>query len=123
MSAAPTPADRLANAERDAALARHRLGDTLATLQNRLDPRAFAREGRALVQDTMRDVGDRSAAAAQASLDTARRNPGALAGAAAGLGLFVIGRPLLRLFRRRRASTSHTNQASRPAPVTEGLDR
>lgn len=110
MTDAPTPADRLAFAERDAALARERLNNTAAALQNRLDPRPIAR-------GAMRDIGDRGDAARRASVDAARRNPGALAGIAAGLGLFVIGRPLLRLIRRRRVAPLQSPDIASPEPV------
>jgi len=116
MTDAPTPADRLTDAEREAVLARDRVTDTLAVLQHRLDPRKVARQ-------TARDVGDRGSALAEASLDTARRNPGALAGVAAGLGAFVIGRPILRFFRHRREARRIARfQVSPPAP-NQGPDQ
>lgn len=110
----PLPAARLADAECEAALARDRMTATLATLQRRLDPRAFAR-------DAVRDASDRSSAAAQASLETARRNPGVATGIAAAIGLFAIGRPLLRLVRRRRTLPSAAPiGAPAPSPAIEG---
>jgi len=114
--AAPSPADRLTDAEREAALARNRVTDTLAVLQHRLDPRKVARE-------TMRDASDRGTALAQASVDTARRHPGALTGVAAGLAAFVIGRPIVRLIRNRRETRRLAKlQVSPPAPH-QGSDR
>jgi len=112
----PSAADRLTDAEREAALARERLGETVATLQHRLDPRKVARE-------TMRDAGDRGTAVAQASLDTARRHPGAVGGVAAGLAAFVIGRPIVRFIRNRRETRRLARlQVSPPAP-NQGPDQ
>lgn len=93
MSKASPAALRLAAAERDAAAARERIGVTVAQLQARLDPRVLARSAQ-------REAGH----AAQVSLDAARQRPQLVAGVATALGLWVIGRPLLRLLRRPRGA-------------------
>ncbi|MCP3733797.1 DUF3618 domain-containing protein [Sphingomonas sp. RP10(2022)] len=88
------PATRLAAAEVEAALARNRLSATLGKLQVRLNPRTLARTA-------ARDVADKGSAAAQAGLDTAVRNPGAVAGATALAGLFLARHRIAHLFRRK----------------------
>ncbi len=91
---APDPATRLADAELEAAVARERLSSTLGKLQVKLNPRTLARQA-------ARDVADKGGAAAQASLDTAVRNPGAVAGATAVAGLFLARHRIVALFRRK----------------------
>jgi len=88
------PATRLADAELEAAGARERLSSTLGKLQVRLNPRALALQA-------ARDVSDRGGAAAQASLNAAVRNPGAVAGATAVAGLFLARHRIASLFRRK----------------------
>lgn len=88
------PASRLAAAEADAAAARDRLSGTLGRLQVKLNPRDLARTA-------ARDIADRSSAAAQASLNTAVRNPGAVAGATALAGLFLARHRIIGLFHRK----------------------
>ena len=88
------PATRLADAELQAAAARERLSATIGRLQVRLNPRTLALQA-------ARDVADKSGAAAQASLNTAVRNPGAVAGATALAGLFLARHRIAGLFRRK----------------------
>ena len=88
------PATRLADAEAEAAAARERLSGTLRKLQLRLNPRDLALQA-------ARDVADKGQAAAQASLDTAVRNPGAVAGVTAVAGLFLARHRIATLFRRK----------------------
>lgn len=88
------PAVRLADAEADAARARERLSATVAKLQVKLNPRTLAIQA-------ARDVADAGNAAAQASLNTAVRNPGAVAGATAVAGLFLARHRIAELFRRK----------------------
>lgn len=88
------PAARLAAAEVDAAVARERLSVTLAKLQVKLNPRTLALQA-------AREVADKGGAAAQASLNTAVRNPGAVAGATAVAGLFLSRHRIASLFRRK----------------------
>lgn len=83
-----TPASRLAAAETNAATARDQLSRDLAELQARLDPKLLARSA----VDEAREVG-------LAGVDTARRNPAAVAGGAAVLALLLFRRPIARLFR------------------------
>ena len=91
---APDPTLHLADAEAEAAAARERLSSTLGKLQVKLNPRDLALQA-------ARDVADKSAAAAQASLNTAVRNPGAVAGATAAAGLFLARHRIIGLFRRK----------------------
>lgn len=87
-------ATRLAEAEAQAAVARERLSATLGRLQAKLNPRTLALQA-------ARDVADRGGAAAQAGLDTAARNPGAVAGFTAVAGLFLARHRIAALFRRK----------------------
>ena len=88
------PATRLMDAEAEAAAARERLSGTLRKLQVRLNPRDLAKQA-------ARDVADKGQAAAQASLDTAVRNPRAVAGVTAVAGLFLARHRLAGLFRKK----------------------
>lgn len=85
------PVARLAAAETGAAVARERLVRDLNELQARLDPKLLARSA----AEQGREVG-------KAGVDTARRNPGVVAGAATVVAALLFRRPLARLFRRRR---------------------
>jgi len=87
----PSPSVRLAAAEANATAARDRLARDLAEFQARLDPRLIAQ---AAVEQG-REAG-------LASVETARRNPGAVAGAAGLVGILLLRKPLRRLFRRKR---------------------
>jgi len=91
---APLPTLRLAEAEAEALAARKRLNATLGKLQVRLNPRALALQA-------ARELTDKGGAAAQASLNTAVRNPGAVAGATAVAGLFLARHRIVALFRRK----------------------
>ena len=91
---APEPTLRLAEAEAEAAAARERLNATLGKLQVRLNPRTLALQA-------AREITDKGGAAAQASLNTAVRNPGAVAGATAVAGLFLARHRIATLFRRK----------------------
>lgn len=91
---APLPTLRLADAEAEALAARERLNATLGKLQVRLNPRALALQA-------ARELTDKGGAAAQASLNTAVRNPGAVAGATAVAGLFLARHRIVALFRRK----------------------
>jgi Protein of unknown function (DUF3618) len=64
------------------AAARARLSGTVETLQTRLDPRTIAR-------DTVESIADSGERAIRNGVDTARRNPGLIAGAAALVGLWL----------------------------------
>jgi len=87
-------AGRLAEAEAQAVLARERLSATIGKLQVKLNPKTLARQA-------ARDVADKSGAAAQAGLNTAVRNPGAVAGATAVAGLFLARHRIASLFHRK----------------------
>lgn len=81
--------------EARAAEARARLNASLGALQSRLAPKTLA-------QNAVQSVVDKGQAAAQTGLDTARKHPAAFAGAAAAIGLFLVRRPIARLFTRHR---------------------
>lgn len=98
-----TPAARLLAAETDAALARERLSGTVADLQDRLDPTVLAEDAKAA-----------GAAATQAAVDGARRNPGAVAGAVGALALFLA--------RHRIAAHWRSRKARKPVPAQPRKD-
>lgn len=89
------PAKRLAEAERDAAVARERLSSTVNILQTKLDPKTLARS-------TVNEITDRGTAAAKAGVARARRNPAIVAGVALLAGLFFARRPIAAAVRRGR---------------------
>ncbi|MBI0474593.1 DUF3618 domain-containing protein [Sphingomonas sp. MA1305] len=93
MSAPLEPSARLAAAEVEVAAARARFNGTLSRLQVKLDPRALTRQA-------AREVVDKGGAAAVAGIETARRNPGAVAGATAVAGLFLARHRIAKLFGR-----------------------
>lgn len=82
----------LRRAEDAAAEARRRLDGTVAELQARLDPKLLAQEAK-----------DAGTAAALAGVESARRNPGIVAGIAAAAGLFLARGRIRTALRRRRA--------------------
>lgn len=86
------PVADLHRAEETAAEARRRLDRTVTQLQARLDPKVLAQEAR-----------DRGTAAALAGADTAKRNPGLVAGAAGALVLFLVRGRIAAALQRRRA--------------------
>jgi hypothetical protein len=94
----PLPTTRLTEAELAATAARERLAATVGKLQVKLNPRTLALQA-------ARDVADKGGAAAQASLNTAVRNPGAVAGATAVAGLFLARHRIASLFRRKPEHT------------------
>ena len=100
------PAKRLAEAERDAAVARERLSSTVSTLQVKLDPKTLARS-------TVNDLADRGTAAAKAGVDSARRNPAIVAGVAILAGLFFARRPIANAIRRGRTAVSKSDKRPR----------
>lgn len=93
----------VALAETRSAEARRRLDDTVEQLQTELEPRRLARVALAEVTDN----GERLA---RAGADTARRNPGAVAGATALFVAVLARKRIARLFRK-------TNRSS-PIPLT-----
>ena len=88
MTGVLSPADRLVEADRNAAAARQRLSETVGELQVRLAPARLADKAIAEVQ-----------AVGSASVAAAEQHRGALLGASAAVGLFFVRGPLLRLFR------------------------
>lgn len=115
----PTPpVIRLASAEVDAAAAKDRLNDTVARLQSKLDPKLMAKEA----TDEARRIGDRGVA-------LAKENRDALLGLAGGVLLYLLRKPLLGIFKRRRypkpqkaakpmsATAPNKRLASRPHPT------
>lgn len=108
--AATPPVIRLAAAEVDVAAAKDRLSDTVARLQAKLDPKLLAREA----TDEARRVGNKGAA-------LARDNREVLGGLAAGVLLYLLGRPLLGLFRRRKYPKPQ--RAAKPMSATAPNER
>lgn len=80
-----------------AAGARARLDDSLGALQARLAPKVLA-------QNAVQGIVDKGQAAAWSGIDTARRHPGAVAGAIAAIGLLLARGPISRLFARKSAT-------------------
>lgn len=102
-----TPALRLIEADRNAALARQRLSATVTELQARLDPSRLADQALNEVK-----------AAGTASIAVADQNRAAVIGTGAAIGLFLARRPLLRLFR----SKPEPEPASNFIPLVQGPD-
>ena len=86
--------DELARAEENSSLARKQLAGTMVALQSRLKPSALAR-------DAVEELKEVAGEFAQAGLDTAKRNPLAVAGSVAALSAFFARKPIARLFRRK----------------------
>jgi hypothetical protein len=84
------PVQQLADAELRAAAARDDLSGTVARLQARLDPKLLAREAK-----------EAGTAAALAGVDSARRNPGIVAGAVGAATLLLARHRIASLFRRK----------------------
>lgn len=97
------PAGRLLAAKADAELARERLSDTVGQLQERLDPQLLVREAQTV-----------GTAAGLAALDGARRNPRAIAGVVAAIGLFLA--------RHRIGAVRRHRKASKPLPAQPKKD-
>lgn len=85
----------LATAQRERAAARDRVTRTLGEIQDRVNPKTVAR-------NAARDLTDAGTAIAATGVETARRNPGALAGVTALAGLFLARHRIVALFRRAR---------------------
>lgn len=118
----PTPpVVRLAAAEVDAAAAKDRLNDTVARLQSKLDPKLIAKEA----TDEVRRVGDRGVL-------LAKENREALLGLAGGVVLYLLRKPLLSIFKRRKypkpqkaakpmsATATNKRLAKQPHPAQSG---
>ena len=84
----------VAKAAADAQAARDKLQRDVHALQERLDPKTITRQATGRLTDTGATVAD-----------TAKRNPKPVAGAAALVALFLVRKPLARLFRRRPKKT------------------
>lgn len=108
--AATPPVVRLAAAEVDAVAARDRLNDTVARLQSKLDPKLLARQA----TEEAKAVGGRGA-------DYARDNPKVVGGTAAAVLLFLVRKPLFRLFRRRKGPKPQ--KAAKPMTVNAPNER
>lgn len=96
-----TDSPKLAQAKLNAAAARERVTQTLGQLQAKVSPKTLAR-------NAARDLTDAGTAAASASVETVRRNPGIIAGATAVAGLFLA--------RHRIAALFHREQTDAPEP-------
>lgn len=77
----------LALAKVRAEAARARLAATLVDLQARLNPKALAREAVGELKEAAQEI-------ARDGLDSLKRHPVTLAGAAAAIGLFMARRPI-----------------------------
>lgn len=108
-SSSADPVKQLAQAETQATAARGRLSHTLAILQVRLKPKRLAR-------DAKREVTHAGGLAAQRTADTARRNPGAIAGFAAVAGLILARHRIADLFHRLRRRRHATGGAEASLP-------
>jgi hypothetical protein len=104
------PVGNLHRAEATAAEARRRLDRTVSQLQSRLDPKVLAAEAK-----------DRGTAVALAGADSAKRNPGVVAGAAGAILLVLVRGRIARALRRRRArkpvpaqARSHAQPQAKP---------
>jgi hypothetical protein len=91
-------------AERRAALARQQLAATVTTVQTRFAPAALVQEAAQALRGKRKDI-------VRDGLDTARRYPLPLAGAFAALLLYLLRRPIARLFVRHKPDAT-------PAPST-----
>lgn len=109
-SSATPPVVRLAAAEVDAAAARDRLNDTVARLQSKLDPKLLARQAT-----------DEARAAGVKGADYARDNPRLVGGVAGAIALFLLRKPLSRLFRRRKGPKPQ--KAAKPMTTSAPNDR
>ncbi|MBB4152956.1 hypothetical protein GGQ80_000844 [Sphingomonas jinjuensis] len=94
MSGGIDPHQRLAEAEARAIAAREQLTGTLNQLQERLNPKLLA-------ERAAREAADAGSKAARVGVETARRNPGAVAGLSAVAGLFLARHRIADLFSRK----------------------
>ncbi len=108
--AATPPVVRLASAEVDVAAAKDRLNDTVARLQSKLDPKLLAKEA----TDEAKRVGDKG-------VTFARDNRDALLGLAGGMLLYMLRKPLLSIFRRRKYPKPQ--KAAKPMTATAPNER
>lgn len=108
--AATPPVVRLASAEVDVVAAKDRLNDTVARLQSKLDPKLLAREA----TNEAKRVGDKG-------VTYARENQEVLFGLAGGMLLYLLRKPLLGLFRRRKYPKPQ--KAAKPMTATAPNER
>lgn len=102
------PVSDLHRAEVTAEEARRRLNQTVSQLQSRLDPKVLAN-----------DAKERGTAVALAGADSAKRNPGIVAGAAGAFLLFLARGRIRAALRRRKARRPVPAQArAHPAQPT-----
>ena len=93
----------------DAQAARDKLQRDVHALQERLDPKTITRQAKGRLTDTGASVAD-----------TVNRNPKPVAGALALVALFLVRKPLGRLFRRRPKKTYSDGT---PVAVTSNSNR
>ena len=115
------PVVRLAAAEVDAVAARDRLGDTVARLQSKLDPKLLAKEAVGEAKLLGKQAIGGAKVASDKGVVYARDNPRIVGGAAAGILLFLLRRPLLGLFKRRKGPKPQ--KAAKPMTQTAANDR
>ncbi|WP_375428675.1 hypothetical protein [uncultured Sphingomonas sp.] len=119
--AATPPVVRLAAAEVDAVAARDRLNDTVARLQSKLDPKLLAKEAVGEAKLRGRQAMGEAKAASDKGVLYAQDNPRIIGGAAFGVLLFLLRRPLLGLFKRRKGPKPQ--KAAKPMTRTAAKDR
>jgi hypothetical protein len=111
------PADDIAQAKRNAAVARARIDSDLGALQQRLNPKALA-------QETWSGVLEKTDTLTDQAVATARRRPGLAAGAAAATLLLVFRKPIAkgvkRLFRRKKKSDDGPARAAGNGRAAKG---
>ncbi|MES2055754.1 MAG: DUF3618 domain-containing protein [Pseudomonadota bacterium] len=100
----------LAFARMRSAEARQRLAGTLVELQARLNPKALAREAIQELKEAGQEV-------VREGLETAKRHPLTLAGAATAVGIFLARKPLSKLISE-FSDTGETSEDATPAPPT-----
>lgn len=100
------PVVRLAAAEVDAAAAKDRLNDTVARLQSKIDPKLIAKE-----------AGDEAKRYGREGAAFARDNQQAFLGLAGGVLLYLLRKPLLGVFKRRKYPKPQ--RAAKPMTATE----
>lgn len=92
------PSPSIAAAEARVADARQRLTQTVGTLQTRLNPRIVAR-------DTVDDLTEKGERALRTGVETAKRNPSAMVGAAALLVAVLTRKRIAAAFRRKKPAS------------------
>ncbi len=104
--------DRIVRARAHSAEAKQQLRDTLTALRRRLDPQKVAK-------DAVEGLLDKGARALRSGVETAKRNPAPLIGAAALLAAFFNRKRLGALISRKRAPKSTKPAAAKRVRSTK----